>query len=127
MNDAVNQETRTEEIEDVKDENDVKNERDERPVKISKETVDGIEEFIECAKRTILPYNELAFRTIVNVVELTLIRGEFGDVAGGYRSTTTPISEQEAEAVDVVVKDVITSGVLDDIEIIEKAKRGLDA
>lgn len=33
-----------------------------------------VERLIKCAQETILPYNELAYQTIINIVELTIIR-----------------------------------------------------
>lgn len=54
----------------------------------------AIEEFLDCAKRTILPFNQLAYETMLGVLELTLVRDATSNAILGNSIIRTNSTEQ---------------------------------
>ncbi len=55
-----------------------KSEKKETIVSLNK----AVEEFVECTKRTILPFDQLAYETILSVLELSLVRNTANEIMG---------------------------------------------
>lgn len=67
--------------------------------------VDDIEKFIMTAKETILPYNELAFNTMLNIVEMMIMRNAESKKVVGYIEAKNN-SKVSDEDVDNIMKEV---------------------
>ena len=68
---------------------------------VQRDVIADIERLVKCAQETILPYNELAYHTIINIVELTVIR----EAQTNRISATSQVSAKpSADALDIMDK-----------------------
>lgn len=69
----------------------------------------AVEEFIQCAKRTILPFNQVAYETMLNVLELSLVR----DAASNEILGSTTIRDVQQCGNEEVDRKIL--GIIDDV------------
>ena len=66
----------------------------------------AVEEFVQCAKRTIMPFNPLAYETMLNVLELSLVRDAASNEILGT-TTIRDVQQVDTKEIDQKVLDII--------------------
>lgn len=66
----------------------------------------AVDEFVQCAKRTIMPFNPVAYETVLNVLELALVRDAASNEILGT-TTIRNVEQADAGELDKKVLDII--------------------